>query len=466
MDRRDTATVARADADRDQVVRDAVARARRSPFYAQHLAGHAVTGRADLARLPLTFKSHLRDATPFGMLAVPPHRAWHYHETSGTTGEPISTWCGLSELRAMASVVHAMVPELSQDTILLNRFPLFAPVSFVFEEALRQAGACHIAAGTMSWDVPFDRAVDFIRRLGVTAVASLPLEPVLLHDLAVDRGLDPRETFKSVRVVFCGGAVLPPALRRAIEYDWDARVVEIYGSNETMLMGVGCPRGRLHLCTGLIEAEVLDPQTHQPLPVGQPGVMTVTSLVHEAMPLVRYFTGDIVRIAPEPCGCGHAGAAAEVLGRFDDVIEIGGRQATHYEILDAAYEFADRLGTRIIFLLIRRRTLHLLIEVENPPAARDGEAERRLAERIGLPIVIEYLGHNEVLDRSALYRGPKIYKPSVVSDWRGEGRKTITIMEALLEWPKYDWRTLMHLARRQIRNARRRSRIVKEDRQA
>ena len=80
-----------------------------------------------------------------------------------------------------------------------------------------------------------------------------------------------------------------------------------------------------------------------------------------------------------------------------------------------------------------------------------------------MPVVVEYLGHNEVLDRSALYRGPKIYKPSVVSDWRGEGRKTITIMEALLEWPKYDWRTLMHLGRRQIRNARRRSRIVKED---
>jgi phenylacetate-CoA ligase len=307
MDRSDAAIGARTDAGRDRIVRDAVARARRSAFYARHLAGHDVTGRADLARLPLTFKSHLRDATPFGMLAVPPHRAWHYSETSGTTGEPISTWCGLGELRAMAAVVHGMVPELSQDTILLNRFPLFAPVSFVFEEALRQADACHIAAGTMSWDVPFERAIDFIRRLGVTAIASLPLEPVLLHDLAIERGLDPRATFKSVRVVFCGGAVLPPALRRAIEHDWDARVVEIYGSNETMLMGVGCPRGRLHLCTGLIEAEVIDPQTHRAVPAGQPGIMTITSLVHDVMPLVRYVTGDVVRIAAEPCDCGHAG---------------------------------------------------------------------------------------------------------------------------------------------------------------
>ncbi len=452
--------------DRDRLLRDAVERARRSAFYARTLAGHQLRGRADLDALPLTCKADLRDATPFGMLAVPPHRAWHYHETSGTTGEPISTWCGLSELRAMAAAVHRMVPELADDTILLNRFPLFAPVSFVFEEALRMAGACHIAAGTMSWDVPFDRAVDFIRRLGVTAIASLPLEPVLLHDLARESGLDPAEVFATVRVVFCGGAVLPPALRRAIERDWQARVVEIYGSNETMLMGVGCPRGRLHLCTELIEAEVLDPATRRPVAVGQPGVMTITSLVHEVMPLVRYFTGDLIRVDPEPCPCGHAGPAAEVLGRFDDVIEVGGGRTTPYAVLDAVYDFADRLGTRIFFLLVRRRTLHLMIEVADPERARDPSAERRLGEQLGVPLVIEYLGHNEVLDRGALYRGPKIYKPSVISDWRGDGRKTITIMEAILEWPKYDWRTLMHLARRQVRNARRRARLVKQDRQS
>jgi phenylacetate-CoA ligase len=464
MDRSDMAAATGIDPGRDQLVRDAVARARRSAFYAGHLAGFEVSGRDDLGRLPLTFKADLRDATPFGLLAVPPHRAWHYHETSGTTGTPISTWCGLSELRAMAAIVHRMVPELSEDTILLNRFPLFAPVAFVFEEALRRAGACHIAAGTMSWDVPFARAVDFIRRLSVTAIASLPLEPVLLHDLVRDQGLDPREVFKSVHVVFCGGAVLPPALRRAIEHDWDARVVEIYGSNETMLMGVGCPRGRLHLCSELLEIEVLDPHTHQPVPSSQPGVMTITSLVHEVMPLVRYFTGDVVRIAAEPCGCGHAGPAAEVLGRFDEVIGIGAGRVTQYDVLDAAYDFADRLGTRIFFLLIRRRTLHLLVEVEDPTRARAAAAEQRLAERIGLPLVVEYLGRNGVLDRSALYRGPKIYKPSVVSDWRGEGRKTITIMEALLEWPRYDWRTLLHIGQRQFRNARRRARLVKEDR--
>ena len=453
------------EADRDRLLCDAVARARNSAFYARHLAGHRVNGRTDLAHLPLTFKHDLQAASPFGMLAVPPSQAWHYHESSGTTGEPISTWCGLAEVRLMAARLQRMVPEMSSDCILLNRFPLFAPVSFIFEDALRLVGGCHIAAGNVSWDVPFSRALEFIRRVRATILTGLPLEPILLREVAHEQGLDVRRDLGSIRAICCGGAVLPPSLRRLIEQDWDARVVEIYGSNETMGLGLSCVAGRLHLCTDLVEAEILDPQTHVPVQPGEAGVLTVTSLVHEVMPLVRYFSGDLVRLRPEHCACGEEEPVLEVLGRADDVIEIGGGRATQYDVLDGAYEFAERLGTRVFFILVRRRGLHMLVEVASPQAARDAAAERRLQERIGLPVAVDYLRRNEVMDRAALFRGPKIYKPSLISDWRGEGRKTITIMEALLEWPRFDARTLMHIALRQIRNARRRRRLLREDRQ-
>src|SRR5262245_15125834 len=83
---------------RDALLTDAIARARRSEFYSKHLATHRLAALADLETLPLTFKRHLVAASPYGMLIVPPERVWHYHETSGTTGEPIATWCGLPEL--------------------------------------------------------------------------------------------------------------------------------------------------------------------------------------------------------------------------------------------------------------------------------------------------------------------------------------------------------------------------------
>jgi phenylacetate-coenzyme A ligase PaaK-like adenylate-forming protein len=248
-----------------------------------------------------------------------------------------------------------------------------------------------------------------------------------------------------------------------LEQDWGARVVEIYGSNETMGLGLSCVRGRLHLCTGLVEVEILDPRTYQPVAPGEPGILTVTSLVHEVMPLVRYVTGDLVRVHAVPCECGQPGPAAEVLGRFDDVIELAGGRTTHYEILDAAYEIADRLGTRIFFVLVRRGCLHFLLEVDDPDTARATGAERDLAERLGVPVVVECLGRNEVLDRTAMFRAPKIYKPSLITDWRGEGRKPITVMEALLEWPTFDWRTLAGIARREVRNRRRRRRLLRAD---
>jgi len=441
-----------------------VARARQSEFYQRHLDGHVVAGRADLAGLPLTFKDHLRRATPYGMLIVPPHRVWHYHETSGTTGEAIATWAGLDEIQKMGAEVLARVPELQEPTVLLNRFPLFAPVSFVFEEAMRQAQGCHIAAGNLSWDVPFTRALDFIRRLGVTALSSLPLEPMLLRELAREEGLDLRRDLGSLRVIFCGGAILPPAMRKLIEEDWGARVVEIYGSNETLLMGVSCTSGQLHLCEDLQEFEVLHPQTHTPVADGEWGVLTVTSLVHTAAPLVRYFTGDMVRVAATPCPCGQPGRTAECLGRFDDLITYGSASITPFELTDAAYEFAAALDTRTFFLVLLRRNVRLQIEVDDPQRHRRGSAEQRLRDRVPVPIEIEYLEKNDVMDRSALFRTPKIYKPGQISDWRGSGRKTITIMEALLEWPTFDRRTGMHLLRRQIRNALRRRRFLKEDR--
>jgi phenylacetate-CoA ligase len=453
-----------ADGERDRLIADAVARARRSPFYNRHLAGAYVNGRADLARLPLTTKEHLRDNSPYGMLIVPPHEVWHYHETSGTTGEPISTWCGLGEVQHMGAIVHRMVPELSQPTMLLNRFPLFAPVSFVFEEALRRAHACHIAAGNLSWDVPFQRVLDFIKRLKVTALSSLPLEPILLRELARVEGYDMRRDLGSLQVIFCGGAILPPAFRRVIEKDWDARVVEIYGSNETLLMGVGCTAGRMHLCHELLEFEVLDPQTQLAVAPGEAGVLTVTSLVHEVMPLVRYFTGDLVRVATDACSCGQPGWTAECLGRYTDAVEYGGVRISSYELLDAAYELADQLDARIFFLIVQNQGLRLLVEVDSPERCRGSAPERHLINRLQVPVQVEYLRENDVLDRSAMFRGPTIYKPNQISDWRGPGRKPITIMEALLEWPHYDRRTVFHIIKRQIRGGLRRRRFVKEDR--
>ncbi len=122
----------------------------------------------------------------------------------------------------------------------------------------------------MSWDVPFGRALEFMQRLAVSVLATLPFEMVLLREAGRELGFDVAETCADLKAVILGGAVLPPAFKRWIEHDWQARVVEIYGSNETMLLGIGCPKGGLHLATDLLEPELLDPRRWRPSPPASP----------------------------------------------------------------------------------------------------------------------------------------------------------------------------------------------------
>lgn len=453
-----------ADSARWDEIRGAVERARKSSFYARHLATVRLDRPEDFASVPLTTKQDVAAAGAFDLLAVPPSHAWHYHESSGTTGKPVSTWCGLAELGRMAELITAAVPELgAPETMLLNRFPSFAPIHFLMEEVLRRTGRCHIAAGSMSWDVPFGRAVEFMRQLPVTVLATLPFEMVLLREAGRELGIDVVRECTNLRAVVLGGAVLPPAFKRWIEQAWQVRVVEIYGSNETMLLGIGCTEGRLHLATDLFEAELLDPATLTPVASGNTGVLTVTSLVHEVMPLVRYVTGDLVQIDAAPCACGRATPTAQVLGRATELITIAGRTITPAALVDACYEFLSAVGGRVFFVVVLKRGIELLVETPSPRPATTALEEVRLAETLGVPVTVQWLGDGEVFDRTALFRTPKIYKPGQVSDWRGEGRKTITVMEALLEWPKFGFGALRDIVVREIKNARRRKKLAATD---
>src|SRR5439155_44472 len=109
--------------------------------------------------------------------------------------------------------------------------------------------------GNINWDVPFPRALELAERTRAQVLAGLPLEPVVLAEIARTRGIDPAEL--PVDTLFLGGAAVPPALQRRLARVWGARVIELYGSTETMLLGTSCPAGTLHPETGLAYCEVL-----------------------------------------------------------------------------------------------------------------------------------------------------------------------------------------------------------------
>lgn len=446
--------------DPQAALRETFALARRSPFYARHWKDLPDSSFDTLEGLPFTTKQHLRESTPFDMIAVPREQLWHYHESTGTTGQPIACWYRLEELGVMGQAVASWFPEWTPGKIFLDRFPSFAPISFCIESALQLRGGCHIPCGNLSWDVPFPRAIEFLRTLRPHFMACLPLEMFLLWELALTLGVDPARELDSLEMAVLAGAPLPPAMRRMIERDWRVTVREIYGSNETLFLGASCERGSLHLDTRLFAAEVLDADSLTPVESGQAGVLTVTHLGPKATPLVRYITRDLLRIVP--CPCRRAEPAVELLGRQDEVVEYGGKRLYTTEILDCGYELAEAHGSRVFFIVLHDTGVVFRVEVDGQRATIDPAALRAVADKLGVPVRAEPARRGDLLDPTALVRTPKVYKPTQIGDWRKPGRKPASIMEALLEWPTMDASTALRVLGRVIRTGRWRRRIRKQ----
>ncbi|MGH7818682.1 MAG: phenylacetate--CoA ligase family protein, partial [Candidatus Binatia bacterium] len=345
--------------------------------------------------------------------------------------------------------------------IFLDRFPSFAPISFCIESALQLRGGCHLACGNLSWDVPFPRALEFLRTLRPQILGCLPLEMFLLWELARSQGIDAARELDSLETAILAGAPLPAAMRRMVERDWGVAVREIYGSNETLFLGASCERGALHLETSLFIAEVLDADALEPVAPGAAGVLTLTHLGTKAMPLVRYLTRDMIRVVP--CECGRAEPAIQLLGRQDETAEYDGRRVYTNEILDAGYRLADANGSRVFFAVVRGRDVLYRVELDDPARAVDPRTIAEAREAIGAPVAAEAVRRGDILDPTALVRTPKVYKPAQMADWRRPGRKPLTIMEALLEWPTFDLRTSFKVLGRVIRTNRRRRRLLREE---
>jgi phenylacetate-CoA ligase len=445
--------------DAEALLRETVALARRAPFYGEHLKNSDACTLGDLDRLPVTTKDHLREATPFGMLAVPREELWHYHESTGTTGQPIACWYRKEEFAIMGDSLASWFPEWTPGSIFLDRFPSFAPISFCIESALQLRGGCHIPCGNLSWDVPFPRALEFLRMLRPQIIACLPLEMFLLRELALTLGIDPAREFDSLEMAVLAGAPLPRAMRRVVERDWRVAVREIYGSNETLFLGASCQRGTLHLDTRLFIAEVLDPETLAPVDAGAAGVFTLTHLGPKAMPLVRYLTRDMIRVVP--CACGRPEPAIELLGRQDEIVELDGKRLHTADILDCGYVLAEAHGSRVFFVVIRPADVVFCVEVDGPRPVIDDRAVRVASDHLGVPVRAEAARRGDLLDPTALVRTPKVYKPTQIADWRRPGRKAASVMEALLEWPKMDAATGLKILGRVLRTRSRRRRLMK-----
>ncbi len=280
----------------------------------------------DLQKLPFTMKQDLRDNYPFAMFAMPMENIVRIHASSGTTGKPtvvgytrrdIDTWSTLMARTLSAAGTH-------KGDIVHNAYGygLFTGgLGFHYGAERLGASVIPVSGGNTK------RQVMLMKDFGPTVLTCTPSYALRLAEVAEDEGVD----FKALkfRVGVCGAEPWSENMRAEIEDKLGIDAVDIYGLSEIIGPGVSveCIEAKkgLHIFEDHFIAEIIDPETGEVLPCGQPGELVFTTLTKEALPLIRYRTRDLSVLHHEPCRCGRTLIRmGRITGRSDDMLIIRG----------------------------------------------------------------------------------------------------------------------------------------------
>jgi phenylacetate-CoA ligase len=284
-----------------------------------------IRGLEDIAKLPFTVKTDLRDTYPFGLFASPMQEVVRLHASSGTTGKPIVVAYTREDLDVWTSV---MVRSLASCGITRGDIVQNAYGYGLFTGGLGTHYGAEALGATV---IPIsggntDRQIMVMKDLKVTAICCTPTYFIHLLDRAGEMGIDVRGL--PLRAGVFGAEPWTESMRRHIERLGGIRAYDIYGLSEITGPGVAvecCAQQGLHLFEDHFYPEIVDPETGEPVAEGCEGELVITTLSKRAMPMIRYRTRDITALIPEPCPCGRTLRRMRRIGRrSDDMIILRG----------------------------------------------------------------------------------------------------------------------------------------------
>jgi len=377
---------------------DAVPPIRERLVHAGVRAPEDVASLDDLARLPFTRKTDLREHYPFGLLAVPRERVVRIHASSGTRGKPTVVGYTRADLDVWSEVMARTLAMAGVEpgTVVHNAYGygLFTG-GIGFHMGAEKMGCTVVPiSGGMS-----QRQVLMLEDLGGEVLCCTPSYALNIAQTLAEQGVV-AERLK-LRIGIFGAEPWTEEMRQAIEQQLGITALNVYGLSEIVGPGVSaeCAEARqgMHIQEDHFLAEVIDPQTEQPLGSGAEGELVLSTLTKEALPMLRDRTGDLSSIDPSPCACGRTTARmARVRGRFDDMLIIRGVNLYPSEVervllgvgdVTPHYQLVvDRPGTM--------DELTVLCEPANASSELDGlkhRVERALREATGLSMLVQLL---------------------------------------------------------------------------
>ena len=304
-------------------------------FYRRKLTEVGITRPADVQtlsnyqQLPFTTKEELSadqvSHPPYGTnLTFPLEQYTCLHRTSGTTGSPLR-WLDTAESWDWWGKCWREIYDAAGVTSADRVMPAFSFGPFIgFWSAYhgaQQLGALIIANGGFT----SEQRIRAILSNEVTVLISTPTYALRLAEVAAQAGVNLSEE-SSVRVTIHAGepGASLPATKQRIENAWGAKAYDHAGATEVGAWGVMCePQAGVHLNENEFICEVLDPETGNPADAGE---LIITNLGRVGMPVIRYRTGDYVKLKSAPCECGGESRVLDggVPGRLDDALIIRG----------------------------------------------------------------------------------------------------------------------------------------------
>ena len=280
---------------------------------------------SDLAHLPFITKDDLRAAYPRGLFAVPPDEVLRLHASSGTTGKQVLIPYTRRDLNVWTEVMTRVLTwfGVQPGDVLQNAYGygLFTGgLGFHYGAEALGATVIPVSGGNT------DRQIALMQDFGTTVVCCTPSFFLHVADRALELGVDLRRL--QLRVGVFGAEPWSEEMRQRIEQAAGIEAFDIYGLAEIVGPGVAaeCPAHQgLHVLEDHFYPEVVDPASGQCVPDGQPGELVLTTLSKQALPMLRYRTGDITAICPGPCPCGRTlRRIRRVSHRSDDLFIVKG----------------------------------------------------------------------------------------------------------------------------------------------
>lgn len=353
----------------------------RVPFYKDmfdeaNLRPDSIKSIDDLSCLPFTTKKDLQTHYPFGLFAVPQNEIARIHASSGTSGKPTLVGYTKRDLDTFAEVnARCLAAAGARPGMLFHNaygYGLFTGGLGLHYGAEKLELTVVPVSGGMT-----ERQITLIQDLKPEVIACTPSYAQTLAGEFRARGVAPEDI--SLKYGVLGAEPWTESIRADVESGLGLKATNIYGLSEIIGPGVSNEaveeQAGAYIWEDHFYPEIVHPETGEALPDGEEGVLVITTLTKEALPLLRYWTGDITALTRASSMTGRTHARMSMIrGRSDDMLTVRGVNVYPTQI-EAALSGLPELALHYQLVVTRRGTLddlELKIELSEAAYAQAG----------------------------------------------------------------------------------------------